>query len=183
MECERGHTGGTITAGAMNMETITAVWTAERIELLKTCLEAGFSCRDIALEIGVSRNAVIGKIFRLKLLRERDQGFSEHKRGPKGRRVTQHRIMMALRAGPQPAEEMPIQNGHRCSLLELGKQKCRWPIGSASAVALWFCGNKPVEGTSLLRGPCPHRLPTYVSTVAHSASGSSTSRGLNTAPP
>jgi GcrA cell cycle regulator len=137
----------------MNMEAFTAAWTAERIELLKTCFEAGFSCREIALEIGVSRNAVIGKIFRLKLSREGDQRCSERKGGPKvQRRVTQHRIMMALRAEPQPAEEMPLQNGHRCSLLELSKQKCRWPISNACDVALWFCGNKPVEGLPYCAG-------------------------------
>ena len=83
--------------GAMNMEAITAAWTAERIEALKACFEAGLSCREIALEIGVSRNAVIGKIFRLKLSRGGDQTYSERKGGPKlQRRVTQHRIMMAL---------------------------------------------------------------------------------------
>jgi GcrA cell cycle regulator len=126
------------------MEAISA-WTAERINLLKTCFEAGFTCREIALEIGVSRNAVIGKISRLKLSRDDDQRYSEPKEAPKvQRRVTQRRIMMALRAEPQPAE-MFVQSGQRCSLLELSKQKCRWPISNACDVAIWFCGNEPVE--------------------------------------
>jgi len=134
------------------METIAAAWTAERIELLKACFEAGLSCREIALEIGFSRNAVIGKIFRLKLSRGGNQRYSERKVGPKvHRRVTQHRIMTALRAESQPAEDVPSQNG-RCSLLELGKEKCRWPISQPCDVALWFCGNKPVDGLSYCAG-------------------------------
>ena len=36
-------------------------WTMERIALLKDRIRAGFSCAQIACELGVSRNAVIGK--------------------------------------------------------------------------------------------------------------------------
>jgi hypothetical protein len=34
-----------------------ATWTLERIELLKRCLHAGFSCGQTAREIGVTRLA------------------------------------------------------------------------------------------------------------------------------
>ncbi len=37
------------------------MWTTERIALLKNRIDAGLSCGQIAWEIGVSRNAVIGK--------------------------------------------------------------------------------------------------------------------------
>ena len=45
-------------------------WTQERVELLKSRFAAGLSCRQMADEIGVSRNAVIGKLSRLNLTRE-----------------------------------------------------------------------------------------------------------------
>ena len=45
-------------------------WTEERIELLKSHFAAGLTCREIAAEIGVSRNAVIGKLSRLNLTRD-----------------------------------------------------------------------------------------------------------------
>ena len=48
-----------------------ATWTTERVELLKSHFEAGLSCREIAGAIGVSRNAVIGKLARLNLTRGR----------------------------------------------------------------------------------------------------------------
>ena len=46
-------------------------WTDERVELLKSRFAAGLSCREIADDIGVSRNAVIGKLSRLNLTREK----------------------------------------------------------------------------------------------------------------
>jgi GcrA cell cycle regulator len=49
-----------------------ATWTSQRIELLKRCLHAGLSCRQIAYEIGVTRNAVIGKMNRLGLSKPKD---------------------------------------------------------------------------------------------------------------
>jgi len=39
---------------------------------VKRCLHAGLSCGQIAREIGVTRNAVIGKINRLGLSRPED---------------------------------------------------------------------------------------------------------------
>jgi hypothetical protein len=42
-------------------------WTMERIALLKDRIRAGFSCGQIARELGVSRNAVSGKTNRLGL--------------------------------------------------------------------------------------------------------------------
>ena len=49
---------------AINMSANCATWTSERIELLKRCLYAGLSCGQTAREIGVTRNAVIGKMNR-----------------------------------------------------------------------------------------------------------------------
>ena len=49
-----------------------ATWTSERIELLKRCFHAGLSCGQTAREIGVTRNAVIGKMNRLGLSRPKD---------------------------------------------------------------------------------------------------------------
>src|SRR5579863_2122375 len=42
-------------------------WTPERIAQLRDGVASGLSCSQIAAEIGVTRNAVIGKIHRLGL--------------------------------------------------------------------------------------------------------------------
>ncbi|MGA8974749.1 MAG: GcrA family cell cycle regulator, partial [Pseudolabrys sp.] len=46
-------------------------WTTERVAMLRSYFNAGLSCAQIAQEIGVSRNAVIGKMNRLGLSRGR----------------------------------------------------------------------------------------------------------------
>ena len=51
------------------MLTNVPTWTTDRVELLKSHFEAGLTCREIAASIGVSRNAVIGKLARLELTR------------------------------------------------------------------------------------------------------------------
>lgn len=123
-------------------------WTAERIERLKSCFDAGLSCAEIASEIGVTRNAVIGKISRLNLsrLKRVAAGQPERKGTPRIRRprfMTQRGILMTIRPA---AEELPVDSGQRCSLLELGEEKCRWPISDPGAEDFCFCGNKPVGG-------------------------------------
>jgi hypothetical protein len=52
---------------SMTTATTIATWNPERIEQLRNCVGAGLTCSQIAAEIGVTRNAVIGKIHRLGL--------------------------------------------------------------------------------------------------------------------
>jgi GcrA cell cycle regulator len=135
-------------------------WTVERVELLKSRFEAGLSCREIACDIGVSRNAVIGKLSRLNLTR---QESGEPRRPPRkdaapGARPRavprlQYRMLKALYGEPQPAaDDEPIHNGHTCSLFELSEQRCRWPISTPGAADFCFCGNMPVEGLPYCAG-------------------------------
>ena len=125
-------------------------WTEERIELLRSCFEAGLSCREIADRIGVSRNAVIGKISRLNLKREKAAGpvRKDAARDPRGRGGLRLRriILRAVTVEDAVQPEAPIHNGHSCSLFELSAQTCRWPISTPGAADFCFCGNPPVEG-------------------------------------
>ncbi len=134
-------------------------WTAERLELLKNRFEAGLSCRQIADDIGVSRNAVIGKLSRLNLTREKtgDPQRPARKRAAKGQRPGTaprlHQMLKELYGEPQPAaDDEPIHNGHCCSLLELSEERCRWPISTPGAADFCFCGNTPLEGLPYCAG-------------------------------
>jgi GcrA cell cycle regulator len=134
--------------------TVRPTWTDERLDLLKIHFQAGLSCREIAAEIGVSRNAVIGKLSRLNLTRDKagDEPL------PRKRKARQHPDRVAaprlryplrkvLRTEPVAiAESEPIHNGHSCSLFELSDERCRWPINTPGADDFCFCGNPPVEG-------------------------------------
>ena len=128
-------------------------WTEERLELLKSRFAEGLTCREIADDIGVSRNAVIGKLSRLNLTRERggETPRPARKEAPKGRRGSvprlQFRVLQVVYAEPlSQADDEPIANEHSCSLLELSEQRCRWPISTPGAEEFCFCGNTPVEG-------------------------------------
>jgi GcrA cell cycle regulator len=148
-----------------------ATWSSERIELLKRCFHAGLSCSQIAREIGVTRNAVIGKMSRLGLSRPRDVSASQleqrrlarfarpktsmtsRPKRPRLNILAQHEMLMAVFPQPQPCvEDIPIYNGRGCSLLELGQGKCRWPISNPGADDFCFCGNEPVEGLPYCAG-------------------------------
>jgi GcrA cell cycle regulator len=134
-------------------------WTEERVERLKSRFAAGLTCREIANDIGVSRNAVIGKLSRLNLTREkgRDTGDPTRADAAKGRRPRsvprlQYQMLKAVYGKPPPAADEPIPNGHWCSLLELSEQRCRWPISTPGLADFCFCGNTPVEGLPYCAG-------------------------------
>jgi GcrA cell cycle regulator len=137
------------------MPAAESTWTAERLALLRNGFEAGLSCREIAADIGVSRNAVIGKLTRLNLTRgndNRDERRAERKSCDRSRRRNasprQQYAMLALIYGESESsiDYEPIDESNRCSLLELGENKCRWPISSPGAEDFCFCGNASPEG-------------------------------------
>jgi GcrA cell cycle regulator len=147
-----------------------ATWDSNRIELMTRCFQAGLSCSQIAGEIGVTRNAVIGKLHRLGLMRPRALAAAqvEQRRAAKlapakPRRswrpkrslsiATQHEMLTAAFPEPRaPGGDIPILNGRGCTLLELGQGQCRWPISSPGATDFCFCGNEPVDGLSYCAG-------------------------------
>jgi GcrA cell cycle regulator len=137
---------------AMTMIGTQTRWTTERIALLKNRIDAGLSCGQIAREIGVSRNAVIGKLSRLNLTRDGEVRPPPRKRAAKGQRPKtrprlQYQMLKALYGEPQPvAYDEPIHNGHCCSLLELSEERCRWPISTPGLADFCFCGNTPLQG-------------------------------------
>ncbi|WP_244661514.1 GcrA family cell cycle regulator [Mesorhizobium huakuii] len=87
-------------------------WTDERVELLRKLWSEGLSASQIAAQLGgVSRNAVIGKVHRLKLSgaaaqrqrlharrrRHRDRPFRNRWRAPQARHATsRHRSVRRL---------------------------------------------------------------------------------------
>jgi len=130
------------------MPAVAPTWTIERVERLKSCFEAGFSCREIAADIGVSRNAVIGKLSRLNLTRDRDRDPPARKNAG----ATPRRQYAMLSAAYAPAEPEPIDDARHCSLFELSEARCRWPISTPGAADFCFCGNTPLDGLPYCSG-------------------------------
>ena len=104
------------------MPSILQTWTDERIEALQFHFAAGLSCREIANEIGVSRNAVIGKISRLNLIRDKDgmqrprkKEASSHPSSPRpqGARRLRRGLSEVPLSGPQRSVCRGCQGGAR----------------------------------------------------------------------
>ena len=140
-----------------------STWSTDRIEQLKRCFDAGLTCSQIAREIGVTRNAVIGKMNRMGLSRPRDVLSAQMRRASKlarakpernWRRLTiiaQRKMLRDAFPVAEP-EEIPIFNGRGCTLLELKQGQCRWPINEPGAENFCFCGNEAFQGFSYCAG-------------------------------
>jgi GcrA cell cycle regulator len=151
-----------IAATPKNIEISSSTWTAARIEQLRSCVAAGMTCSEIAAEIGVTRNAVIGKIHRLGLSSGRPAGAparastscpprARHPRVP-----TQRRLLRLAYAQASPGEQatlnVSVASAHPCSLVEIAERQCRWPIGDPEAADFVFCGNEAITGFTYCLG-------------------------------
>src|SRR5262249_2477949 len=126
-------------------------WTPERIVLLKNGINAGLSCGQIAREIGVSRNAVIGKLNRLGL--SRFKGIAAGRLAQAGAKKAPYNIVTAQQTlqtvwpeAQHACTEVLSDSINRCTLLELQQWHCRWPLGDPACKDFGFCGSKPVDG-------------------------------------
>jgi GcrA cell cycle regulator len=138
---------------AVSTANSTATWTAERIEQLRSCVGDGMTCSQIAAAIGVSRNAVIGKIHRLGLSSGRPAGAgarancpprARHPRGPTQRRLL--RLAYARAALDEIMSGVVVISTHPCSLIDIDAHQCRWPIGDPASTNFLFCGNDAITG-------------------------------------
>jgi len=137
-------------------------WTPERVEQLQSFVGAGLSCSQIAAQIGVTRNAVIGKIHRLGLSPVRPPGATVRNCPPRTRdpRAASQRRRLRLLwsdgAVTAEAEAAPaaVESAAPCSLLDLAQGKCRWPVSDAHSggADFVFCGNAAIDGLSYCTG-------------------------------
>ena len=146
-------------------------WTDERVETLKKLWTEGHSASQIAarLGMGVTRNAVIGKVHRLNLSGRVTQPRSTEPRAPRKTREPSHpgrpvgspsmpstgntalktfvRIEPIQRQialpEPQPLRLVDLPKGGRVTILHLSDKTCKWPIGDPGAEDFCFCGHSP----------------------------------------
>jgi GcrA cell cycle regulator len=151
----------------MTIET----WTPERVEQLRNFATSGLSSSQIAAEIGVTRNAVIGKLHRLGLAPGRPAGGPARTCPPRARRPRHSpqreflRLMFAqapsIASGGAVTQSARVESTRPCSLFELARGTCRWPVDSPDVADLAFCGNESVAGFPYCAGHArmAYRIP------------------------
>jgi len=147
-------------------------WTNERIELLQKLWLEGWSASRIARELacGITRNAVIGKVYRLALsgrVKARSgngPGSPPHQKAPRRpahRHADNPRTVSPRIAGntalafhpfendapaPQTVRDVVVPIAEPVTILELRESMCRWPIGDPAQPEFRYCGAKKLPG-------------------------------------
>lgn len=148
-------TRGAVASKAHRLDLSThSLWTEEAVKLLtelwsNSDVSAAHIASRLTYKFGAvfSRNAVLGKIHRLKLPPRR-QAYPPKQRRVSTLRRTKSEMPTAKATRPRPEavildSEIPFHQ--RKSLLELTSKTCRWPVGEPG-VDLFFCGAEPIEG-------------------------------------
>jgi GcrA cell cycle regulator len=148
-------------------------WTDERVETLRKLWAEGLSASQIAAQLGgVSRNAVIGKVHRLKLSgRGRATAApARQKKVASGATVasktattrstttvtrtvtigatalqTQFDAEPVARQYMRPVEDVVVPISRHLQLVELNERTCKWPNGDPLSEDFHFCGNDAAE--------------------------------------
>ncbi|GGA63753.1 GcrA family cell cycle regulator [Pelagibacterium lentulum] len=136
---------------AIQMSRFATEWPEADIARLRAYWDEGLTAAEIAKRLGYGRNAVLGKIFRLKLPKRRDARTGETSRRPIKAVHTRKRTPKGDKIANVDATGMKILRSDVWTALPgtspvplLERTGCRWPIDGEGGVAL-FC-NGCVDG-------------------------------------
>ncbi len=140
-------------------------WTDERCAELRRQLASieRPSARQIGVGLGISRNAVIGKVERLGL---NLPNHGDHNNKRTFRKIAPAKITVrpTMRPEPpmppQPVDDQAIPQAQRRTLLELGSETCRWPCGNPGDSDFFFCGATPEDGRPYCSAHCARAYST-----------------------
>lgn len=125
---------------------MTASWTGDRVDRLRTLWLEGRSAAQIASDLGqgVTRSAVLGKIYRL--------GLSDGRRPAS--RPARRPAVKAAAPSPPPRPPGPA-SGRReadapshgtATVLSIRRGECRWPYGDPGDPGFALCGRRVARG-------------------------------------
>lgn len=127
----------------------TTPWTDERIALLRKLVDDGLSCRLIGLELGCSRNSIIGKAHRLGLSLSRPE-TPEQPHHERAARIVQRKAQIQRSDDLACAVHVVGNNAAHVAgnktIYQLGYGDCRFPLGDAKTPAELFCGAHALSG-------------------------------------
>ena len=121
-----------------------SAWTEARTERLRVLWFAGWSASECGMQLGCSRNAVIGRVHRL--------GWHYKERQPRPL-ASKARHLIIRRPVPEPPPEIPQMRPNKrpsdplvgnWTLEDLRHGVCKWPDGDRHPFR--YCGDKALEG-------------------------------------
>lgn len=125
-------------------------WTDDQIDRLKSLQAEGLSGSQIAAQLGISRNAVIGKLTRLAGIDTKNTKQKREARLVLGdapvKHADRHRQTVA-RTDNRPLVAIkdlsPEHSEAAITLFDIGFNKCRWPLNDVNPIQDFrFCGAK-----------------------------------------
>lgn len=150
-------------------------WNADAVEKLKRLWRDGLSCTAIGKDMGVTRNAIIGKVGRLglpkrsKAVNQANQisGRKVFKRPHVAKPPTKPRVLKLDAAAIARRQSMPTKAVDLAPLPESAPRpwitrhfgECAWPVGGEGADTLSCCartgGHVYCAGHLAIRSPAP----------------------------
>lgn len=128
-------------------------WTDQDVATLKRLFHDGFSAAGIGKAVNRTRNAVIGKLYRLKLSYREGFTSSKDKKASKPIKTNSPRRPLvipvfkaeAAAKAPLPVKIDPVQSLH-IPFAETGKFQCLWIDDDTYGASATCCGNR-IPGT------------------------------------
>lgn len=102
-------------------------WTPQRINALIALWDEGLPTSEIGRRLGITKNAVIGKV---------------------------HRLGLSKRGSPIKERPKKVVDENQVTLAKLRPGMCSWPIGEPGDESFHFCGEEVMEGKPYCQGHC-----------------------------
>ena len=131
-----------VQTAAADGRRLSGEWTVSDEQLLVKLSAEGYSASQIAAQLGVTRNAIVGKSWRMGRILK---GLSC--RSPAPRKPAKHKprprpqVNLVIKSKPP---EIKTPAGQPVSLVNLKAWHCRWPIGEP--MAMLSCGARAEDG-------------------------------------
>lgn len=134
-------------------------WTADQVEHLKRLWHEGFSTAEIGRQLGISKNAVVGKSHRLGLSPRPSpirRSARPTVRAAKASPVRAPEVSVPATpatpspvpaAAPEPTPAAAPANGAtNGKVVDLTGPRCAWPIGDPREPDFHFCSHRAIPG-------------------------------------
>lgn len=153
-------------------------WTPDRIKVLIALWEEGLPTSEIGRRLGVTKNAVVGKVHRLGLKKRQSpirQSATPSTQPKKPKKAA------AVAATPSAPVSSPVKmpTGEVVRLEELTAAMCCWPEGEPGTPEFHFCGKSAVQDKPYCEEHCARAYVKVSKDKKKAASGQMTPKASN----